>query len=152
MGDTLEYMGIPAILFEAGHFPGDYDRELTREYIFYSLVTAINYITKNKITGSRYEEYFLIPENQKCFYDVIIRDVILRGENVDIAAQYLEKLTGNAINFIPKIVKIGDLSKFFGHKEILGNKRVIRNEIVTVEIVPEIELLNFYLDSELFSI
>ncbi len=152
IGDTLTHMGIPTILFEAGHYPNDYDREITREYIFYALLISIRYISENNITGDAYEDYFLIPENGKCFYDIIIRDVILDGKNVDIAVQYTEELNENNVKFLPKIVKIEDLRKFYGHREIIGKKRSIRNENDTVEIVPEVELLNFYLDSELFSI
>ncbi len=152
VGDTLEYMGIPTILFEAGHYPQDYDREKTREYIFYALITSIQYITTTVITGEDYKDYFLIPENGKCFYDIIIRDVILNGNSVDIAVQFTEELYENNVRFVPKVVKIEDLRKFYGHREIIGKKRAIRNENVTVEIVPEEVLLKFYLNSELFSI
>ncbi|WP_103864723.1 M14 family zinc carboxypeptidase [Aquimarina sp. I32.4] len=150
VGDTLVSLEIPTILFEAGHVPDDYDREITREYIFYSLVTSIKYISDTDVTGEGYEGYFLIPENKKCFYDIIIRDVILEGENVDIAVQYKEILIENNVKFAPRVAEIGDLQKFYGHKEIIGKKRTIYNENVTVEIVPEAELLNFYLNSELF--
>lgn len=152
IGDTLEHQGIPTILFEAGHYPNDYEREVTRTYIFYSLVTSINYIANTEVSGDGYEDYFLIPENGKCFYDIIIRDVILEEKNVDIAIQYTEELSENAVKFTPKIVKIEDLRKFYGHREILGNKRVISPENVRNMIVPNSELLKFYLDSELFSI
>ncbi|WP_062058500.1 M14 family zinc carboxypeptidase [Aquimarina longa] len=152
LGDTLAYHNIPTILFEAGHYPNDYDREITREHVFYSLVTSIHYISTTHITGKDYENYFLIPENEKCFYDVIIRDVILKGKNVDIAVQYTEKLNENKVEFTPIVAKIGNLQKFYGHKEIIGEKRAIHNENVTVEIVPEGELLKFYLNSELFLI
>ncbi len=152
IGDTLEYNRIPTILFEAGHYPKDYDRETTREYIFYALVTSVTYFATSKVNGEHYKDYFLIPENGKLFYDIIIRDVILQGKNVDIAVQYTEKLIDNTVRFIPKIVKIDNLEMFYGHKEIMGEKREIYNENVTVEIVPEVELLKFYLDSELFSV
>ena len=33
IGDTFQYLGVPTILFEAGHYPGDYHREHTRKYI-----------------------------------------------------------------------------------------------------------------------
>ncbi|MEW7280271.1 M14 family zinc carboxypeptidase [Aquimarina sp. 2201CG1-2-11] len=152
VGDTLTFMEIPTILFEAGHFPNDYDREITREYIFYSLCTAIDYISNNNITGDQFEEYFSIPENGKCFYDIVIRDVVLNEENVDIAVQFKEELIENKVKFVPEVAKIGDLSNFFGHKEILGKKRTIHNENVTVEIVPKAKLLKFTLDTELFLI
>ena len=152
IGDTLEHKGIPTILFEAGHYQGDYDREVTRKFIFYSLITSILCITNKTITGKYYKKYFDIPENKKCFYDIIVRDVVLLGKHVDIAVQYSEELVENNVKFVPKIVKIDNLQKFYGHREIIGKKRVIRNENVTVEIVPDVELLKFYLDSELFSI
>ncbi|WP_109300713.1 M14 family zinc carboxypeptidase [Aquimarina sp. AU474] len=152
VGDTLANKGIPTVLFEAGHYINDYEREITREYIFYAMVTSIAYIAKTTITGNEFKDYFLIPENGKCFYDVIIRDVVLNEKKVDIAVQYTEQLDVDHVKFVPKIVKIDDLQNFYGHREIIGKNKVIRNENVTVEIVPEVELLKFYLDSELFSI
>ena len=159
VGDTLSDMEIPTILFEAGHYKEDYDREKTRTYIFYALIKAVQYISDENITGDMYKGYFDIPENGKCFYDIIIRDVVLGSKNVDIALQYAEELSENNIEFIPKIVKISDLGKFYGHREIAGKKRVINwytsSEIDRVQIVPEIvleeKLLKFLLNDELFS-
>ncbi|MDH7445781.1 M14 family zinc carboxypeptidase [Aquimarina sp. 2201CG14-23] len=151
VGDTLSDMEIPTILFEAGHYKDDYGREKTREFIFYALIRAVGYISEKNVTGEYYQKYFDIPENGKCFYDIIIRDVILDKKNVDIAIQYTEKLSENAVKFIPKIEKIGDLEKFYGHREIIGNKREIYNENVTVEVVRENQLLKFRLNDELFS-
>ncbi|TPN89048.1 M14 family zinc carboxypeptidase [Aquimarina algicola] len=152
VGDTLANRGIPTILFEAGHYPDDWDRDKTRSFIFYALLVSSHFIATNVITGQHYKDYFLIPENEKLFYDIIIRNVILDGKNVDIAIQYEEKLIDNHINFLPKVAKIGALQNYIGHKEILGQKRVIQNENVTVEIVPSVKLLKFHLDSELFLI
>ncbi|GAA0720271.1 M14 family metallopeptidase [Aquimarina litoralis] len=151
VGDTLSTLNVPTILFEAGHFDNDYDRERTREYIFYALVTSVSYIAKNEIKGDHYKTYFDIPENGKLFYDIIVRDVMLNGKNVDIAIQYTEELSENSVKFIPKIVKIEDLQNFYGHREINADKRTIQNENVTVEVVPENELLKFRLNDELFS-
>ncbi|MGY3794457.1 M14 family zinc carboxypeptidase [uncultured Aquimarina sp.] len=151
VGDTLSTLNVPTILFEAGHFDNDYDRERTREYIFYALVTSVSYIAKNEIKGDHYKTYFDIPENGKLFYDIIVRDAMLNGKNVDIAIQYTEELSENSVKFIPKIVKIEDLQNFYGHREINADKRTIQNENVTVEVVPENELLKFRLNDELFS-
>ncbi|MBQ4819138.1 M14 family zinc carboxypeptidase [Aquimarina sp. MMG016] len=151
VGDTLTSLEIPTILFEAGHYPDDYDREITREYIFYALLASVHYIANHSVTGEGYKDYFLIPENGKCFYDIIIRDVILDSKNVDIAVQYTEELFENNVKFIPKVVKIEDLRKFYGHREIIGNKRAISSENVRNMIVPDTKLLKFYLNSELFS-
>jgi hypothetical protein len=37
VGDTFQLLKVPTILFEAGHFPNDYEREETRKYIFIAL-------------------------------------------------------------------------------------------------------------------
>ena len=151
VGDTLSSRNIPVILFEAGHYPQDYEREEARKFIFYSLISSAYYIASETITGNLYDEYFEIPENEKLFYDIIIRDVILEEKNVDIAIQYEEILEENVIKFLPKVVKIDNLKKFYGHREIIGKKRSILNENVRNQIVPEAILLNFRLDTELFS-
>jgi len=152
VGDTLESMGIPTILFEAGHYPNDYDREETRSFIFYAMVVATNYISKNSILGNLYKNYFLIPENGKCFFDIVIRNVILNKKQVDIAIQYHEELSENTVIFNPRVAKIDKLDGFFGHKEIDGENRVISPENVTVEIVRDDNMLKLKLNSELFLI
>lgn len=114
VGDTFQSSNIPTVLFEAGHFANDYQREITREYIFQSLLIAIQYISENTITGNLYESYLNIPQNQKLFYDIIIRNTL----NGDIGIQYQEKLIDNSIDFIPKIEKISDLSSFFAHNDM----------------------------------
>lgn len=152
VGDTLTSLGIPTILFEAGHYPMDYDREKTREYIFYALISGIGFVAaREAVSGEGYKSYFAIPENAKCFYDIIIRDVILSDRNVDIAIQYVEELSEKSIKFIPKIEKIANLENFYGHREIIGNKREIWCENVTVEVMEGEELLKFCLNDEVFS-
>jgi len=152
VGDTLCHMGVPTILFEAGHYQNDYDREETRKYIFCSYITSLSYIATHGLSDQGYEDYFLIPENDKCFYDVIIRDVMLKDKKVDIALQYEEVLENDRLKFVAKVAEIGTLEKYYGHREITGKKREIANEIVTVEIVQGVELTEFRLNSELFSV
>ena len=120
VGDTFQQLNTPTILFEAGHFPGDYMREETRSLIFLSLVKALETIqlaeNAENIDSSA---YFNIPENKKCFYDIIIRQIKLPDYGItDVAIQYEEKLLNNKLQFIPKISKIGDLEDFETHYEI----------------------------------
>lgn len=126
VGDTFQSHNVPTILFEAGHYKNDYPREKTREYIFQSLLTALKYIAENSTSGNNYEPYFDIPKNEKCFYDVIIRNAkvkIKRGiKVVDIGFLYQERLKGDSIEFVPKIENISNLSEYYGHKEINANK------------------------------
>jgi hypothetical protein len=126
VGDTFQSNNIPTILFEAGHFANDYAREQTREYIYLSLIASLNYIAKNDVDGKKHKSYFKIPENDKCFYDIIIRNAKTNDDSgnrvEDIGIMYQEKLVEGKINFIPKIEKIENLNAFFGHKEIEAKK------------------------------
>lgn len=118
VGDTFQKKGVPTILFEAGHYKQDYQREKTREYIFYSLLYLFDIIEEN--SGEiKFEEYFEIPENLKNYNDFILRNVILPDENkrVSIAIQYVEQLNNGKIEFIPSIEEIGNLDYKVGHKE-----------------------------------
>ncbi|ULC58291.1 M14 family metallopeptidase [Flaviramulus sp. BrNp1-15] len=121
VGDTFQSENIPTILFEAGHFHNDYAREKTREFIYISYIISLNYISNSNAIGDNYEGYFKIPENSKCFYDVIIRKAKVNDEFLDIGIQFQERLIENKIEFIPKVEKIEKLDDYFGHKEIEAN-------------------------------
>ncbi|MBD0831931.1 M14 family zinc carboxypeptidase [Aestuariibaculum sediminum] len=125
VGDTFQSKNIPTILFEAGHFPGDYEREKTRELIYMSYLTSLDYIANNDITGEKYQSYLEIPENEKLFLDVILRNVKVEnsddGEVVDIGIMFQERLIDKKIVFIPRIEKIENLSNFYAHKTIQAN-------------------------------
>lgn len=125
VGDTFQSFGVPTILFEAGHFPGDYQREKTRELIFHSYLVSLAYITQNDISGEHFKSYLDIPMNEKLFFDFIIRNANVNNEIVDIAIQFQEKLQENRIRFLPKIEKIGHLDSFYAHNEINASKHPI---------------------------
>lgn len=119
VGDTFQKAGVPTILFEAGHFNQDYQREKTREFIFYSLLSLFDIIGE-KLKSIKYETYFDIPENLKNYNDFILRNVKLQDEKqlVSVAIQYEEVLKDDQIIFSPIIDNIGILKNKFGHKEI----------------------------------
>lgn len=118
VGDRFQMAGVPTILFEAGHYPGDYSRKKTREYIFYAFATLFGFISAEKSTS--YRDYFQIPENGKRFKDVIIRNVRLKDyeELVSLSINYEEVLENEQIRLQPVIDEIGDLGHFIGHNEI----------------------------------
>lgn len=151
VGDTFQALNTPTILFEAGHFPDDYNREQTRYYIFKALCLATNYIVMNSVKGQFYHEYFQLPENQKLFFDIIIRNVKdVNDETVDVAIQYKEVLVEEEVSFVPTIAKIGKLDEYFAHKELFGHfkKLVVNKERVTVDSLGIID--EILLDSEDF--
>lgn len=117
-GDTFQTLGIPTILFEAGHYPEDYLREETRRLIVIALFSALNTIATENFKARNIADYFSIPENQKLFYDVILRKALIQGEIADVAIQYRETLQNKEILFVPFIERIATSLPFFGHKEI----------------------------------
>ncbi len=127
VGDMFQSLNVPTILFEAGHYQDDYARERVREYIFQSLFVAVHYIAVNGVTGNNYEPYFEIPQNEKLFYDILIRNAAIDGKIIDVAIQYRERLIANVVEFIPIEEQLSDdAESFFGHREIdAKGKKVI---------------------------
>ncbi|TCK69220.1 murein tripeptide amidase MpaA [Winogradskyella wandonensis] len=130
VGDTFQSLGAPTVLYEAGHYKNDYDREVTRLYAFKALYFGIKAISDG-INPAAHKDYFSIPENEKNFYDIIIRDVRVSKNDeipVDIAIQFKEVLENKSINFVPIVEKIGRLNNYYAHKEIFGNGELVLNE------------------------
>ena len=126
VGDTFQKLGVPTILFEAGHYANDYQREKTREYIFYALLSLFRIIKEEPV--ATHANYFSIPQNEKLFKDVIIRNVVIEGAITSLAICYEEVLDGDSIKFVPVLEKIGGLESFFGHKEIdAGESQILLN-------------------------
>ncbi|GHA31657.1 peptidase M14 [Salinimicrobium marinum] len=117
-GDSFQKSGVPTILFEAGHFSNDYFREKTREFVAISILSAIHHITENDFSKLDVEDYFKIPENEKNFFDVILRKAEVEGEVLDVAIQFEEKIKAGKICFDPVVKKIEKDLSFFGHQEI----------------------------------
>ncbi|MDX1542337.1 MAG: M14 family zinc carboxypeptidase [Christiangramia sp.] len=148
-GDTFQNLSTPTILFEAGHISDDYEREEVRKYVFRALLSCIYQISFRPDTTSNYKDYLKIPENQKLFNDVIIRNVQVDGHKKDVSIQFKEVLRGAKIEFDPVIEKIADHIQNFGHREIDGKNRklklpceekVVENVIVNKIILNTAEL------------
>jgi hypothetical protein len=129
VGDTFQSLNVPTILFEAGHYKTDYNREQTRLFIFKSLFLGLNAIA-NGLESYNLEDYFKIPENEKNFNDVIIVNARLTPESKDtccITIQFKEELRNGSVAFIPIVEKITPTQMGFGHKIIDANGQVVLN-------------------------
>ncbi|WP_275648757.1 M14 family metallopeptidase [Flagellimonas okinawensis] len=122
IGDTLQMLGVPTILFESGHYPRDYEREKTREYIFKAMVEALKIIAHDKIETYKTGDYFSIPGNKKLFFDVLIKHPELVNSEFEaghsVGIRYKEVLKEQKIIFKPEIAEIGPLEGYFGHETI----------------------------------
>jgi len=121
IGDMFQSLNVPTILFEAGHHPNDYEREVTRKFIFFALFSGFSRISENVVAVKENGDYFDIPQNKIVFYDFIYKKVKINYENREIftnfASQYREVLFDNSVIFEAFISEIGNLDGFHGHKE-----------------------------------
>ncbi|WP_337965739.1 M14 family metallopeptidase [uncultured Flavobacterium sp.] len=121
IGDTFQFLGVPTILFEGGHFPNDYDREITRKLLFFSLITSFKLIGENDLVDNRIHDYLNISQNKVVFYDFMYKNIKINYDGIEIitnfVAQYKEELIENKIHFNAYIVEVGELENYFGHYE-----------------------------------
>lgn len=151
IGDTFQYLGVPTILFEAGHFPGDYLREITRKYVFMALVASFKILNENVIETNRTDDYLNIPQNKVVFYDFIYKNIKINYDGnekiTNFAAQYKEELINGKINFNAYIAKVNELEGFFGHEVFDAQGAVYENDH---ENIPKLDQkADFSLDKKL---
>lgn len=121
VGDAFQNQGVPTVLFEAGHFPGDYEREQTRKCIFIALLAGLQSIIEKEPSEEKITDYLNIPQNVVNFYDFVYKNVSINYENIKIftnfAAQYREVLLNGKISFEAFIVEDHLNAQVFGHRE-----------------------------------
>lgn len=146
-GDNFTKMGYPCVLFEAGHFANDYQRNTTRKYNALAILAGLNALaTQDKFP---FDNYLSIPQNGQKYLDILIRDVQLKNGDkfsfVDLGIYFEDEYNeeNNTVDQMAKIVEIGDLRKFIGHLEIDAKKQIykgvqknypILNQLATFEI------------------
>lgn len=121
IGDMFQSLGVPTILFEAGHYQNDYIRENTRKFIFIALLSGFYAIYENVIVVNKSIDYFRIPQNKIIFYDIMCKNVKINYENKEIftnfASHYKEVLIDDSVIFEAYINEIGNLDEFHSHIE-----------------------------------
>ena len=151
IGDTFQYLGVPTVLFEAGHFPNDYLREETRKYVFVSLISSFKILSENDIVTNGLGKYLSIPQNKVVFYDFLYKNIKINYDGIEIitnfAAQYKEELIDDQICFNAYIVHISELENYFGHFEYDAKGAIYQDEN---ENFPKLnQKANFYLDNDI---
>ncbi len=118
VGDSFTKNGSPTILFEAGHYSNDYNREQSRSFVFYSLIALFDLDTASVATEQDPAAYFKIPENQNNYNDIVLYNVKLPGEQnlQTISFQYKEKLACQQIEFDLYFDSMREEKDIFGHQ------------------------------------
>jgi hypothetical protein len=149
VGDTFQFLGVPTVLIEAGHFQNDYEREETRKYVFFSLISGFKTLSENDIVNNEFDKYLSIPQNKVVFYDFLYKNIKINYDGIEIitnfAAQYKEVLIDNQICFNAHIAHISQLNDYFGHFEYDAKGAVYYDEN---QNFPKInQQASFYLDN-----
>lgn len=121
-GDYFASKNAITILFEAGHHPNDYERDITRKYIFIGLLVAFSNMSEIDIVDENNSAYFDIPDNKVSFFDILYKNVkIIENDNekiINFASQYKEVVKNGKIDFEPYMVLIENQTEnYFGHVE-----------------------------------
>lgn len=147
IGDTFQSLNVPTILFEAGHFPNDYNREETRKLIFIALLSGFESINENVVVSNRLEDYLNIPQNKVNFYDLVYKNVKISYDCnkiiTNFAAQFTEDLVEETIQFCANIVQIDNLENFFGHVEFDAEGAEFQSENVNFPEIGQKADFNF---------
>lgn len=131
-GDSFQLQNVPTILFEAGHFAKDYEREQTRKFIFIALLASCNHINEIDVVDNVITDYLNISQNKVNFYDFVCKNSKINYDSskksMTFAAQYKEELSDGKIQFNSYIDKIDDLDGFFGHVELDAENLLYEDE------------------------
>lgn len=138
-GDNFQFRGVSTLLIEAGHFPNDYEREITRFYFFTALVSGFQQIYENDIVDNAIEKYLNIPQNKPIFFDFVYKNIKINYDGnekiTNFAAQYKEELAGNSLVFNAYVAQVNDIENHFGHIEYDGGGKIFASEFGNI---PEI--------------
>ena len=151
IGDTFQYLGVSTLLFEAGHFANDYEREETRKYVFIALISSFAILNENVIVSNGIDKYLNIPQNKVVFYDFMYKNIKINYDGIEIitnfAAQYKEELIENQICFTAYVSQIGELENYFGHFEYDADGAFYKDDF---ESIPKLnQKADFYLDNNI---
>lgn len=151
IGDTFQYLGVPTLLFEAGHFANDYEREETRKYVFMALISSFKILSENVIVSNGIDKYLNIPQNKVVFYDFMYKNIKINYDGIEIitnfAAQYKEELIENQICFNAYVSQIGNLDDYFGHFEYDAKGALYKDDF---DNIPKLnQKADFYLDNSI---
>jgi hypothetical protein len=107
VGDYFTSQNTPTILFEAGHFPGDYNRVNTRKHIFDSIVTMSKTIADGSINSFSVKSYFDMPENSNHLRDIELYNLKqtiggIASVEHKLFVQFREEKNEDNIQFIPE--------------------------------------------------
>jgi hypothetical protein len=119
-GDNFQKWGSSTILIESGGYFNDFEKQEIRKMNLIAFAGSIYSIANKLYQSKSVDDYFEIPENQRLFFDLLVKNVKVKKDTikyiVDIGINYTEKYDSLRRKYIRHytITDIGDLSTFYG--------------------------------------
>lgn len=146
-GDNFQKWGSSTILIESGGYFNDFEKQEIRKMNFLALAGSLCSIAYEIYKSKSLENYLSIPENQRLFFDLLIKNVKVEKDSaeyiVDLGINYTEKydsLRNRYIRFYT-VADIGDLSTFSGFDTLDGKNLKLEFGKVYENILNEYEQL-----------
>tara|TARA_B100001175_G_C19497320_1_gene636086 strand:+ start:543 stop:1610 length:1068 start_codon:yes stop_codon:yes gene_type:complete len=138
VGDHFTSLGVPTLLYEAGHNGLDYDRNFTKKMIFNALIFGLNAIENGEFLNHSIKEYHQIPENEKNYVDIIIKNFDIRTvngffKNQELAVVYQEEKKDESVFFMPVCHSFSKKIDLLAHRVINGDGILKASEIEFAE-------------------
>ncbi len=133
VGDAITALGIPTFLIEAGFYPGDYVRERTREFVYFSVLQMLEIISTSDLGESTLDSYFELPENSSCFVDIYIKNAFPNGSEGDggLYLNYEEQLVNGSVHSTPARLAEEYASTYKGHVEYDWNDPADKKRVLS---------------------
>ncbi|MDT0675737.1 M14 family metallopeptidase [Autumnicola musiva] len=122
-GDNIQKWGTSTILIESGGYPNDPEKQEIRKLNFVSILTAVFSIAEGDYKNADISKYEEIPNNDRKLYDLKLTGLTykLLGKEfiLDLGINRREVQYGEMDYYYDAyITDRGDLSTFFGYKEL----------------------------------
>jgi hypothetical protein len=122
-GDNFQAAGTSTILIEAGGFYNDPEKQYIRKMYFKAILAGLVSIANESYLNVEDKEYFIIPENKKLHFDLLLRNCKLQRNGIpyltDIGLVAVEKINDdlNSVSITYVMNELGDLSQYFSYEE-----------------------------------
>lgn len=123
-GDNFQRLGMATILIESGGYAGDSERQFIRKLNFDAILFALQQIASDDYQDQDTAGYYLIPQNNKEIFHILIGNCRLQTRAgiiaADIGLNYTEQfdLLKQTSTLVYTVADIGDLSTWGAYQYI----------------------------------
>lgn len=123
-GDNIQKWGSSLILIESGGYADDPEKQYLRKLNFQTILKSFETIATDNFKQYQLEQYEAIPENEKIFFDLKIKNLLIESQSksykIDLGIYREEENNDTATSFkyVSTIEEMGDLSVFYGIETI----------------------------------